>query len=121
MASRSSMINRPDPQEILEVPLGQKKVTVELDSRVDKCIFVNFQREDHTLGHLISKQLLRDPAVTFAGYRNPHPLEPTIELRVQTDQTSNPFFSTHNALLVLQNEVSSLRTQFDQQLRSFSH
>ncbi len=44
--------------------------------------FFLFQ-EDHTLGNMIRHQLLKDPNVIFAGYKNPHPLEHKIILRIQ--------------------------------------
>lgn len=77
----------------------------------------------------LRSQLLRDPTVTFGGYRNPHPLEPQIELRVsgeplsflpslaihlqvQTVPTISPHLAVHNALSALQNETGSLLSQF---------
>jgi DNA-directed RNA polymerase II subunit RPB11 len=41
-------------------------------------------KEDHTMGNLIRMQLLRDPAVRFAGYRIPHPLIYECHIRVET-------------------------------------
>jgi DNA-directed RNA polymerase subunit L len=41
-------------------------------------------KEDHTLGNLLRIQLLRDPAVRFAGYRMPHPLVFDCHLRIET-------------------------------------
>eukprot|EP01055_Gregarina_sp_Pseudo9_P002897 Gregarina_sp_Pseudo_9__2896@NODE_3116_length_748_cov_16_977433_g2841_i0_p1_GENE_NODE_3116_length_748_cov_16_977433_g2841_i0NODE_3116_length_748_cov_16_977433_g2841_i0_p1_ORF_typecomplete_len118_score1_74RNA_pol_L_2/PF13656_6/1_6e21_NODE_3116_length_748_cov_16_977433_g2841_i0306659 len=112
MASRSSMLNRPDASEIVEVPQGVPKVNVETDTKATNCIYVTLQREDHSLGNLIRTQLLRDPSAIFAGYRNPHPLEPTIEIRVQSNQKSNPYAITHNSLQALIGEVHSLQQQF---------
>ena len=43
------------------------------------CLF----QEDHTVGNMIRHQLLKDPNVLFAGYKNPHPLEHRIILRIQ--------------------------------------
>jgi DNA-directed RNA polymerase II subunit RPB11 len=40
-------------------------------------------KEDHTVGNMIRHQLLKDPQVLFAGYKNPHPLEHKIILRIQ--------------------------------------
>lgn len=49
-----------------------------------------FFQEDHTLGNMIRCQLLKDPKVLFAGYKNPHPLEHKIILRVQTTSDYTP-------------------------------
>lgn len=106
------MLNRPDASEIVDLPQGVQKVSVETDTKAANCIYVNLQREDHTLGNLIRTQILRDPSAIFAGYRNPHPLEPTIEIRVQANPKSNPYAITHNALQALLGEVHSLQQQF---------
>eukprot|EP01054_Gregarina_sp_Poly1_P003829 Gregarina_sp_Poly_1__3828@NODE_213_length_11325_cov_357_800853_g189_i0_p9_GENE_NODE_213_length_11325_cov_357_800853_g189_i0NODE_213_length_11325_cov_357_800853_g189_i0_p9_ORF_typecomplete_len124_score17_34RNA_pol_L_2/PF13656_6/3_1e23_NODE_213_length_11325_cov_357_800853_g189_i01004410415 len=112
MASRSSMLNRPDASEIVDLPQGVAKVTVEPDNKAANCVYITLQREDHTLGNLIRTQILRDPTAIFAGYRNPHPLEPTVEIRVQASSKSNPYAVTHNALQALLGEVHSLQQQF---------
>ena len=46
-----------------------------------------FNKEDHTLGNLLSQRLLTYPYVTFAAYKVPHPLFAKFELRVTTDGT----------------------------------
>lgn len=42
------------------------------------------EREDHTIGNLLRMQLMQDKNVIFVGYKNPHPLEHHILLKVQT-------------------------------------
>lgn len=73
------------------------------------------EREDHTLGNLLRMQLLADPDVIFVGYKNPHPLEHHILLKVQTTTEptggKNPYLPTDaldSALHSLLSEVSSL-------------
>ena len=70
----------------------KRVVTVKLTSQVSKINYNHFFlivfkcfffQEDHTLGNMIRHQLLKDPNVIFAGYKNPHPLEHKIILRVQ--------------------------------------
>ncbi len=43
-----------------------------------------FPEEDDTLGNLVRHKLLLDPEVLFAAYKVPHPLDRTVEVRVQT-------------------------------------
>ena len=50
---------------------------------------IGFQ-EDHTLGNMIRHQLLKDPNVLFAGYKNPHPLEHKVILRIQVYLSLGP-------------------------------
>jgi DNA-directed RNA polymerase I and III subunit RPAC2 len=44
--------------------------------------------EDHTLGNALRHVLMQDPNVTFAGYSVPHPSEPVVQIRVQTNGAS---------------------------------
>lgn len=49
-----------------------------------------FNKEDHTLGNLISQRLLTYKDISFSAYKVPHPLFATFELRVTTDGTITP-------------------------------
>ena len=40
--------------------------------------------EDHTLGNSLRHILMQNPDVNFAGYSVPHPMDPFINVRVQT-------------------------------------
>ena len=63
--------------------------------------------EDHTVGDLLRIYLLKNKDVKFAGYRQTHPLEDCIEVKVQTvhDDTNNLVKST---LTDLQKELFEL-------------
>merc|ERR1711892_929014 len=52
---------------------GEKKITREQDTKVPNAAIFTLNKEDHTLGNLIRHQLLKDPNVLFAGYKNPSP------------------------------------------------
>jgi DNA-directed RNA polymerase II subunit RPB11 len=56
--------------------------------------------------------LLKDPRVLFAGYRNPHPLEHRILLRIQTDSTTTPAEVLDSAMTDLIAELSLLEERF---------
>ena len=47
------------------------------------CVYVCASAQDHTLGGMLTAQLLRDPRVLFAGYKVPHPLENNFVLKIQ--------------------------------------
>lgn len=49
-----------------------------------------FNKEDHTLGNLLSQRLLKYEYIVFSAYKVPHPLFATFELRVQTDGSITP-------------------------------
>lgn len=44
--------------------------------------------EDHTLGNVLRHILMQHQAVNFAGYSVPHPSEPIVQIRVQTDSNN---------------------------------
>ena len=46
--------------------------------------------EDHTLGNALRHVLINDARVDFAGYCVPHPSEPVVHVRVQTNVNSRP-------------------------------
>ena len=93
---------------------GEKKITKEQDTKVPNASIFTINKEDHTLGNLIRYmtnyswpsritlldtssnfnilrcQLLKDPNVLFAGYKNPHPLENKVILRIQTTSDYTP-------------------------------
>ena len=75
------------------------------------------EREDHTLGNLLRMQLLENKEVLFSGYRVPHPLEPAIQLKVQTrTENPGPTQAVASALASLINEVETIEDRFRRQL-----
>lgn len=62
--------------------------------QVPNAAIYTINKEDHTLGNMIRLQLLKDPNVMFAGYKNPHPLEHKVVLRIQV---SHPKFNLQAA------------------------
>lgn len=44
--------------------------------------------QDYTIGHILRKELLAMPQVTFAGMKTPHPLESKIVIRLQTNASA---------------------------------
>jgi len=83
-------MNAPDRFELFLLGEGEKKVTVTPDTRTPNTSLFIFNKEDHTLGNLLKCHLNKNQHVTFAGYRVPHPLIPSFELRVQTDGVLSP-------------------------------
>lgn len=61
-----------------------------LAAEVPNTQIFTFNKEDHTLGNLISQRLLKYPYIHFAAYKVPHPLFATFDLRVTTDGTITP-------------------------------
>jgi DNA-directed RNA polymerase II subunit RPB11 len=59
-------------------------------SGVPHTAIFTFNKEDHTLGNLLSKRMHTYPYVKFSGYIVAHPLVPSFDLRVSTDGTIAP-------------------------------
>ena len=84
--------------------------------RIEITSFI-FLQEDHTLGNMIRCQLLKDPNVLFAGYKNPHPLEHKIILRIQTTSDYTPQDALRNAITDLISELSLFEERFKESVR----
>ena len=85
------------------------KCLLEITSQVNK--------EDHTLGNMIRNQLLKDPHVLFAGYKNPHPLEHKFVLRIQTTSDYSPQEAFMNAITDIISELSLFEERFKEALK----
>ncbi|KAF2804288.1 RBP11-like subunits of RNA polymerase [Mytilinidion resinicola] len=83
-------IDIPDRFESFLLAEGEKKVEQKDETRIPDTTTFTFNKEDHTLGNLITARLLKDERVTFAAYKVPHPLFAKFELRVSTDGTITP-------------------------------
>lgn len=60
------------------------------DTKMPNTCTFTIQKEDHTLGNILARQLQRQDHVEFTGYKVPHPLEHNFVLKVQTDRTTTP-------------------------------
>ncbi|KAH9283426.1 DNA-directed RNA polymerase II subunit RPB11 [Echinococcus granulosus] len=105
-------MNAPAAFESFLLTEGEKKVFVEKDTHVPHAAIFTLNREDHTLGNMITRQLLKDPRVLFAGYKVPHPLEHRIVIRVQTTPTVTPLEVFSSAIKDLISEISNIEEQF---------
>lgn len=66
----------------------------------------------HCTGSFCFSQLLKDPQVLFAGYKNPHPLEHKFILRVRTVPETTPADALSSAITDLMAELSLLEERF---------
>ncbi|GMT02798.1 hypothetical protein PENTCL1PPCAC_24972 [Pristionchus entomophagus] len=110
-------MNAPASFESFLVFDGERKVHYEKDTKVPNAAVFTILKEDHTLGNLLKHQLLKDPQVLFAGYKNPHPLEHKFLLRVQTTGDVTPADALTNAITDLQAELSLFEERFKDQLK----
>jgi DNA-directed RNA polymerase II subunit RPB11 len=106
-------MNQPDRYDRFAPREGESKVTFSRDQKLPNAGVFSVLREDHTAGNLIRCSLHDDPDVVFAGYRIPHPLEPLMEVRVQTTARKTPVAAVSEALERLTVEVDALSRQFE--------
>ncbi|KAJ4380167.1 DNA-directed RNA polymerase II core subunit [Didymella sp. IMI 355093] len=83
-------MNAPDRFELFLLDDGQQKIEYKEETRVPNTAIFTFNKEDHTLGNLLSQRLLKYEYIVFSAYKVPHPLFATFELRVQTDGSITP-------------------------------
>jgi DNA-directed RNA polymerase II subunit RPB11 len=97
---------------LLDEDNGEEKVTYASDTKVSNAGTFTFNKENHTVGHLICQQLLRESNVRFAGYKIPHPLVHKIELKIQTtSSTLAPLDVLHCAVDDLMEETTTLERE----------
>ncbi|KAG7007249.1 DNA-directed RNA polymerase II subunit RPB11 [Physcia stellaris] len=104
--------NVEDRFELFLLGDGEKKVTEAIDTRIPSTSIFTFNKEDHTLGNMIRGRLLANQRVTFAGYKVPHPLFPTFELRVGTDGNQTPRAALLQACRELVTDLITLGREF---------
>jgi DNA-directed RNA polymerase subunit L len=75
-----------------------------------------FNKEDHTLGNLLSSRLRHDSRVTFSGYKAPHPLEPKFELRVGTDGSIDPREALRTACEEIVRDLDNVSREFTKEM-----
>ncbi|KAF7489228.1 DNA-directed RNA polymerase II subunit RPB11-a [Sarcoptes scabiei] len=105
-------MNAPPSFESFLLFKGEKKITIEKDTKVRNACLFTVAKEDHTLGNMIRMQLLKDPKVIFAGYKVPHPLQHEFILRIQTTEDYSPQEALMNAIKDLISEMSLLEERF---------
>ncbi|KAI4269010.1 MAG: hypothetical protein LQ337_007528 [Flavoplaca oasis] len=104
--------NVPNRFETFLLGDGEKKVTEEPDTRVQSASVFTFNKEDHTLGNMLRSRLKQSPHVLFSGYKVPHPLFSTFELRVQTDGSLTPRQAVLQACKDLVTDLGLLSREF---------
>ncbi|OCL08266.1 RBP11-like subunits of RNA polymerase [Glonium stellatum] len=68
----------------------EKKVEWKDETRIPNTATFVFNKEDHTLGNLLTSRLHKYDYVTFSAYKIPHPLFAKFEMRVSTDGSVSP-------------------------------
>ncbi|KAG0645226.1 DNA-directed RNA polymerase II subunit RPB11 [Hyphodiscus hymeniophilus] len=109
---KDTEMNAPDRFELFLLADGEKKITEATDTRTPNTSIFTINKEDHTLGNMVRAQLIQNPHVNFAGYKIPHPLFATFELRVQTDGELSPKDALVAACKGLVGDLETLSREF---------
>ncbi|KAI8905334.1 DNA-directed RNA polymerase [Powellomyces hirtus] len=108
------MSNAPAIHEIYLLPEGVDKVTEIKDTKIPNAATFHLEKEDHTLGNVLRMELLKNPKVLFAGYKMAHPLDHSVDLKLQTTADTSP-------LQVLQEDINSIVKEIGQIKRKFEN
>lgn len=112
----STLVNRTRKAEDDETPI----VVAKKEEKSENSYTFTIQNEDHTLGNMLTDQLLSEQNVLFAGYRIEHPTKDLIKIRVQVkDQIEKPIELVQPAIDELKTKISSLSQAFRESLKQY--
>ena len=110
-------MNLPERFEAIVLPEGVKKVEMKKDDTKPNTTIFKVEREDHTVGQLITAKLQLEPSVIFAGYKVPHPLLHYFELRISTNGELSPSEVFDKVLQQIMQEIKLLKENFSKELQ----
>ncbi|WFC97886.1 DNA-directed RNA polymerase II core subunit [Malassezia yamatoensis] len=111
------MTNAPDRFNLFLLQPGERRIEVQEDMRIPNAATFFFNKEDHTMGNMIRHAVLSLPGVLFCGYKVPHPLEPRVLVKIQTDGSQTPAEILQQACTKLIVNIGSLKQNWAKELR----
>ncbi|KAJ5778961.1 hypothetical protein N7457_006681 [Penicillium paradoxum] len=69
-------------------PILEERQIVVLPGATDTAASFQFEGEGHTMGNALRYAIMKNPAVEFCGYTIPHPSDPKMNVRIQTNDTT---------------------------------
>ena len=79
-----------------------------------------FGNENHTLGNPLRHIVMQQPETSFCGYSVPHPYEPKMNLRIQTQEGTTAVKVLKKSLEDMEAVCDILDDEFDRALSSFT-
>lgn len=109
--------DEPDPAKHMHLDEGESKVEEKSTPQRHKYTTIfTFNKEDHTLGNLLSQRLLTKSYVTFAAYRmEDDPSVHRFELRVTTYGSVKPRDAVKQCCKDVNVELEQLKEKFKQE------
>ena len=111
------MANAPDRFSLFILQPGERRIEVQEDMRIPNAATFVFNKEDHTLGNMLRHAVLAQPGVLFCGYKVPHPLEPRVLVKIQTDGSQTPAEVLQQACTKLIVQMGSLKQTWAKEVR----
>ncbi|WFD25376.1 DNA-directed RNA polymerase II core subunit [Malassezia nana] len=111
------MANAPDRFNLFLLQPGEQRIEIQEDMRLPNAATFVFNKEDHTLGNMLRHAVLAQPGVLFCGYKVPHPLEPRVLVKIQTDGTQTPAEVLQQACTKLIVQMGSLKQTWAKEVR----
>ncbi|AXA50954.1 DNA-directed RNA polymerase II subunit RPB11 [Malassezia restricta] len=111
------MANAPDRYTLFLLQPGEQRIEVQEDMRIPNAATFVFNKEDHTLGNMLRHAVLSMPGVLFCGYKVPHPLEPRVLVKIQTDGSQTPVEVLQQACTKLIVHIGSLKQNWAKEVR----
>ncbi|CAG8480601.1 5729_t:CDS:2 [Ambispora gerdemannii] len=108
-------MNAPN-RDNFNLPEGVKKISFEEDHNIENAVTFKIEKEDHTIGNLLHRQLLKEKQIVFAGYKVKHPFEETVIVRVQTTKETTPQTMMTKAVSDLMSVTGFLTSKFTEQV-----
>lgn len=112
------MANAPDRFALFILGPEERRVDVVEEEQISNAATFTLNKEDHTMGNMLRHAVLLIPGVIFCGYRVPHPLEPRVVIKVQTDGSITPTQAILNGCNNLISQVGQVRNQFRNELQA---
>ena len=112
-----SMANAPDRFNLFLLQPGEQRIEIQEDMRIPNAATFVFNKEDHTLGNMLRYAVLSQPGVLFCGYKVPHPLEPRVLVKIQTDGSQTPAEVLQQACTNLIVQVGGLKQSWAKEVR----
>ena len=111
------MANAPDRFTLFLLQPGEQRIEVQEDMRIPNAATFIFNKEDHTLGNMLRHAVLAQPGVLFCGYKVPHPLEPRVLVKIQTDGSLTPAEVLQQACTKLIVQMGALKQGWAKEVR----
>lgn len=111
------MANAPDRFNLFLLQPGERRIEVQEDMRIPNAATFYFNKEDHTLGNMLRHAVLSMPGVLFCGYKVPHPLEPRVLVKIQTDGSLTPAEVLQQACTKLIVNIGTLKQSWGKEVR----